>query len=777
MNKLKISLSALFVAFILAGMLFFMPSDVYAAGEHVDFPNLKRDGDVLSWDNVSENVKELIWVDVYDSNANRFFGGSGCGKGLTKVDMQLQLRSSPMLQPGTYKIVLHAERYDGKEYYYECTFEYDYHKLNEVQDLTFDGKRVTWKFTDPDVPANVEVLFDVKVSAYFGTDAYHEVFSKTIEGLTSTELQADQFLLEGKYSYDISVRARCRDKKYQMSNNNCIRHTDYTPSDTNCISGLTENDGLISWDAYPGAARYDVYYKDRISSSSSSGTSITTRLTDYFMPYRLKSIDYVQDIYFFVAAIDENGNQISLYSSIKYHYPGNDEIKYPLYIAGHQLSSHDNLADLFGSSADGRLKFISSENKLVFVDFDNTKNGYYSSLTEPLFYSPSAIQAEGTAKLTANTELFKSDSYVVFSDGCNISGRSDRSAVVAANIVIQGGQVDFTSDDGDTMSASNGITVANKTVSVSLETSGDSSVAMKTDILRLGYNKIAEPVNGKFDDGKKTICDADGNPARKVKLIHVDPELNLDKKTASVVCGKNLTLKATLKNSTSKVSWKSSDTKIATVDGNGKITAKKAGQVTITATAAGKSAKCTVTVLYKDVIDSIEFWYAPTNYLTAKNVVKGYADQTEFRPANDCTRAQMVTFLYRLQGEPKTKSNECKFDDVKSADYFYKPVIWAVEQGITTGVSAKKFAPKKVCTRAQTVTFLWRMAGKPEPAKNAKKFDDVKSTDYFYKATLWASGKKILAGYEDGTFKPQGKCLRRQMVTFLYKYDKYVNNK
>ena len=259
--------------------------------------------------------------------------------------------------------------------------------------------------------------------------------------------------------------------------------------------------------------------------------------------------------------------------------------------------------------------------------------------------------------------------------------------------------------------------------------------------------------------------------------IKKSASLKLDKTSASVVCGNTLTLKAALTGSADAVRWKSSDTKTATVDSKGKITSKMAGKVTITATAAGKNAKCTVTVLYKDVTNSSDFWYAPTNYLTAKGVVKGYANQTEFRPANECTRAQMVTFLYRLQGEPKTKATTCKFGDVKSGDYFYKPVIWAVENGITTGVSATKFEPQKVCTRAQTVTFLWRMAGKPEPGKNAKDFRDVKKTDYFYKATLWASGKKILAGYDDNTFRPQGKCLRRQMVTFLYKYDKYVNGK
>ena len=253
--------------------------------------------------------------------------------------------------------------------------------------------------------------------------------------------------------------------------------------------------------------------------------------------------------------------------------------------------------------------------------------------------------------------------------------------------------------------------------------------------------------------------------------------LTLDKKTANITCGKTLNLKAALKGSTSKIAWMSTNNKIATVDSTGKITSKMAGQVTITATAAGKNASCTVTVLYKDVTNSKDFWYAPTNYLTAKGVVKGYDKQTKFKPANDCTRAQMVTFLYRLQGEPKVKSTTCKFKDVKKTDYFYKPVIWANENGITTGISKTKFGPQGVCTRAQTVTFLWRMAKKPTPKTTKNKFPDVKKSDYFYTATLWASEKKILAGLPDGTFNPQGKCLRRQMVTFLYKYDKFINNK
>ena len=256
-----------------------------------------------------------------------------------------------------------------------------------------------------------------------------------------------------------------------------------------------------------------------------------------------------------------------------------------------------------------------------------------------------------------------------------------------------------------------------------------------------------------------------------------DVSFKLNKTKVNIVCGKEDKLKATLKGASGKISWKTSDKKIAAVDANGKVTAKMAGTVTIIASAAGKTATCEVTVLYKDVTNTKDFWYKPTNCLTAKGVVKGYDKQTRFKPANKCTRAQMVTFIWRLQGEPSPKSSTCKFSDVKSTDYFYKACIWGNEKHIVEGYKDGTFGPQIVCARRHAVTFLWRLAGKPDPKTKKNKFSDVKKSDYFYKATLWASEKKILAGYEDGTFRPNGDCLRRQMVTFLYKYDKNINKK
>ncbi len=313
------------------------------------------------------------------------------------------------------------------------------------------------------------------------------------------------------------------------------------------------------------------------------------------------------------------------------------------------------------------------------------------------------------------------------------------------------------------------------------------------------YNKVEIPATGHDwgdwflskeptvnEEGEETrICrnDSSHKETRKVKKLTPTPTkkpnitLTLDKKTAEIVAGEKLTLKATVKGSKKTVSWKSSNSNIAAVDKNGKITAKKAGKVTITTSCAGVNAKCEVQVLFKDVTNKNDFWYKPAYYLNQKGIVKGYENETEFRPNNYCTRGQIVTFLYRLMGQPKTKTTKCKYQDVKSSDYFYKPVIWATENGITEGYDDKTFKPQNICTRAQVVTFLWRMAGSPEPKSKYCRFPDVMAKDYFYKAAIWAYDKGVLSGYSDGTFRPRAACYRKQMVTFLYKYDKYVNGK
>jgi hypothetical protein len=258
-----------------------------------------------------------------------------------------------------------------------------------------------------------------------------------------------------------------------------------------------------------------------------------------------------------------------------------------------------------------------------------------------------------------------------------------------------------------------------------------------------------------------------------------DPSIKLKIDSMSIVipCGQTHTVKASLIGSKAKITWKSSDTKIATVDENGKITAKKAGSVTVTATAVGKKAICHVQVLFKDLTNPNDFWYTPAYTMVDKGVVKGYENQTLFKPANTCTRAQMITFLWRLSGSPAPKGTKCKFKDVKSTDYFFKACIWGAENHIVEGYEDKTFRPHIVCARRHAVTFLWRLAGKPAPKANGKTFSDLNDTDYYYNATLWASEMKILEGYNDGTFRPDGDCLRRQMVTFLYKFDKFIGKK
>ena len=266
----------------------------------------------------------------------------------------------------------------------------------------------------------------------------------------------------------------------------------------------------------------------------------------------------------------------------------------------------------------------------------------------------------------------------------------------------------------------------------------------------------------------------------KDTVITVDPlELDDMTETLDLKCGYVGSPK--IKGSEAAAQVKSSDESVVKVIKGNTVYAVKAGSTTITVTCDGKDHDILVRVLYKDVEDTHKFWFEPTYALTEKGVVKGYDKQTRFKPGNKCTRAQMVTFIWRLAGSPDPETKDCKFSDVKEKDYFYKACIWGNEKGIVEGYKDGTFQPKVVCARRHAVTFLWRLAGKPEPTVDKTKFTDVfkdiSEDDYFYKACLWASEKKIVAGYDDNTFRPDGDCLRRQMVTFLYKYDKFVGVK
>ena len=176
--------------------------------------------------------------------------------------------------------------------------------------------------------------------------------------------------------------------------------------------------------------------------------------------------------------------------------------------------------------------------------------------------------------------------------------------------------------------------------------------------------------------------------------------------------------------------------------------------------------KLQATASFKDV-DEKAYYAAAVEWAVAKNITKGTAADT-FAPNDTCTRGQVVTFLWRAAGEPKPSGAKNPFTDVKEGSYYYEAVLWAVEQGITTGTSATTFSPNEGCTRGQVATFLWRYENKPaSAAKNP--FEDVKQGAYYYEAVLWAVEADVTKGTSATTFAPNDTCTRGQIVTFLYR--------
>ena len=171
-------------------------------------------------------------------------------------------------------------------------------------------------------------------------------------------------------------------------------------------------------------------------------------------------------------------------------------------------------------------------------------------------------------------------------------------------------------------------------------------------------------------------------------------------------------------------------------------------------------------------VKTTDYFYDSVKWAVNKGVTTG-TSSTTFSPYNPCKRAEIVTFLWRAAGSPEPTITRNPFKDVNAVTHssYYKAILWASQKGITSGTSTTAFSPDQVCTRAQIVTFLYRYAGQPS-GYYSNPFKDVGATSEasYYKAILWAVGKGITTGTSATTFSPYASCNRAEAVTFLYRY-------
>ena len=174
----------------------------------------------------------------------------------------------------------------------------------------------------------------------------------------------------------------------------------------------------------------------------------------------------------------------------------------------------------------------------------------------------------------------------------------------------------------------------------------------------------------------------------------------------------------------------------------------------------------TVLPRFSDVTVS-DYFYQAVLWALEKNVTNGLTDTT-FAPQLSCTRAQMVTFLWRAAGSPAPKATVNPFTDVPAGAYYEKAVLWAIENGVTQGTSAATFSPDAVCTRGQMAAFLYRSKNSPA-VSGASPFTDVQPADYYADAVVWATENDITNGIGNNQYGPAQPCTRGQIVTFLYR--------
>ena len=272
---------------------------------------------------------------------------------------------------------------------------------------------------------------------------------------------------------------------------------------------------------------------------------------------------------------------------------------------------------------------------------------------------------------------------------------------------------------------------------------------------RINYNGQAGWIALQFC----TETTSSNNPVTKIALSTDSVFLNLGATT-------RLSISFTPATSRANVSWSSSNPNVATVDSSGTIRGIRSGYTVITASAGGKSDACLVTVTFNDVRDSGTYFYTPVYWAVGRSITVGTGENL-FSPDASCTRAQVVTFLWKTLASPAPSSNANPFNDVKPGTYYYDAIRWAAESGITSGTAPDQFSPDKPCTRAEVLTFLWHAYGSPKESAN-NQYYDVAANSYYAVPVTWASKNKITTGTSANIFSPDDICSRCQMVTFLY---------
>lgn len=198
-------------------------------------------------------------------------------------------------------------------------------------------------------------------------------------------------------------------------------------------------------------------------------------------------------------------------------------------------------------------------------------------------------------------------------------------------------------------------------------------------------------------------------------------------------------------------------------------TASKPGVIKYLCTVCGKVGDTvSIKAQFQDT-NANAFYSDALDYCYEKGIVKGTSEHM-FSPDGKCSRGQIVTFLWRAMGCPAYTGEVCPFVDVAPDAYYADAVYWAYESGITSGITDSTFSPGSLCTRAQIVTFLWRVAGLPNAEQRTCVFTDASEKEYYYEAVLWAIENGITNGYTKTKFAPDLVCKRSESVCFLYRY-------